>query len=59
MQAIRMQKAGLKGAIYPSQGRRESPYAARVFAMPMQKPRVFKGEMWCRRHPESFKACYV
>jgi hypothetical protein len=55
MQAIRMQRAGLKGAIWLSQGYPKSPCLAGVFAMPMQKPRFFKGEMRSQRHPESNK----
>jgi hypothetical protein len=51
-----MQRAGLKGDIWLSQGYQESAYSAGVFAMPMQKPRFLQGEMWCQRHPESFKA---
>jgi hypothetical protein len=56
MQAFRMQRAGLKGAIWLSQGYQESPYSARVFAMSMQKVRILQGEIWCQRRPESFKA---
>jgi hypothetical protein len=56
MQAVRMQRAGLKGAIWLSQGYPESPYSAGVFALPMQKHRILQGEMRSQRHPESFKA---
>jgi hypothetical protein len=59
MQAIRMQRAGLKGAIWLSQGCPESPYSVGVSAMSMQKPCFLQGEMWCQRDRESFKACFV
>jgi hypothetical protein len=59
MQANPHAKAGLKGAIYPSQGCCESPCRKRVFAMSMQETLILKGEMWCQRASESFKACFV